>query len=439
VKPLPVFPPAGRLFRGFLLLVFFVFWTLPVVPEEALDWDFDTLFDEPEDAQGGAPSGGGDLPGEVPAAGGEAAGSLLTGLLRRSGFSLDLSYSVNAGYSPGWSEAPWFAGYDPQYSHVLGLNLNGYLGLDVRISENFRAQSSLNFSVPGSSLGLSVFYIDYTLLNRVYFRAGKFTHNWGISPNFAAANLLSRLPQGNSGGDPFILKADIPIGIGGLQMIALTRPGFMAGTTPAFRELGYGAKYNLAFTWADMDAGFFYHRDMPLRFSLSVKTTVKNTELYFETVEVVRHGTWDDFGVSANLGFARSFLNDLFSVNAEVFWNGEDDAYYFKPKTELEDGSSSPFIPGFNLAWNLVYRPRWIWNLRFALAGRFALDTSTAYIMPGLSFAPLSHIDVSLGVPIALGGREGRYYKADNADTKGRPFALALLITLKGGYRLDRY
>jgi hypothetical protein len=152
----------------------------------------------------------------------------------------------------------------------------------------------------------------------------------------------------------------------------------------------------------------------------------------------IQHGSWDGLSFSANLGFARNFFNDRFSANAEIFWNGEDDAYYFRPKTELEDEQSSPFIPGLNLAWNLVYRPHWIWNLRFAMTGRWALDTNTAYILPGLSFAPLSHINVSLGFPIALGGRDGSYYE-NNADTRGRPFALVLLITLTGAYRLDRY
>lgn len=412
----------------------------PVTEGDALDWDFDTLFNEPPEPPG---------PLEAPEGPPESSGSLLADLLGRSGFSLDFSYSANAGFSPGWSEAPWFAAaHEPGYSYVLGLNLTSYVNMDVRISETFRAHSSLAFSVPGSSFGLSEFFMDYNVRSRLYFRVGKFSHNWGISPNFSVANLLSRVPAGK-GGDPYILKLDIPIGIGGLEFLALTRTGFMQGTTPAFREIGYGAKYNLAFTWADINLGTFYHEEMPLRAMVSLKTTVGNTELYVETMGAVRHESWDGVTVSANLGFARSFFDDLVSVNGELFWNGEEDVYYFKPKTELEAEQTSPFIPGFNAAWNLVFRPRWIWNLRFAMTGRWALETNTAYILPGLSFAPLPHIDVSLGFPLALGGRGGRYYSkeyaaamnlpfAGNADSDGRPFALVLLITLKGSYHIDR-
>jgi hypothetical protein len=420
--------------------------------EDPLDWDFDTLFDG-EDVQGDAASGQGDAasgqedaasdqgeapPGKEAAAG---SGSPLAELLRQSALSLDLSYSANGGFAPGWSEAPWFAAaYDPEYSYVLGVNLNTYLGLDVRISNVLRAHSSIAFSIPDQSyISLKDLFIDYSMFERVFFRVGKFGHNWGISPNFPAANLLSRVPGGSprSGradwGEPYILKADVPIGIGGLQLLVLTRPGFMSGTTPGFSELGYGGKYNLAFTWADIDMGLFYHEDMPLRGTVSVKTTVKHTELYVETMGAMPHDGGAGFSVSANLGFVQDFFDDLFTVNGEIFWNGEDSAFYFKPKTELEEAESSPFIPGLNTALNLVFRPRWIGNLRFALTGRWALDTNTAYLLPGLSFSPLPHLDISLGFPIALGGRDGRYYRS-NADKNNRPLAIALLINLNGSY-----
>ncbi|MDR2633880.1 MAG: hypothetical protein LBC51_09730 [Treponema sp.] len=443
-----------RLFAALLFLWVFVLWVpVPAAAQEEppLDWDFDTLFDEPEEISLNSPAGGSGNGPEAPEKDGSVSAAAegnsgLAGLLRRSGFSLDLSYSANGGFSPGWSESPWFAGdYESAYTNVLGVNLYSYLGMDVRVSESFRAHSSIGFTIPEKSgFFLNDFYIDYTLFKQVFFRVGKFGHNWGISPNFPAANLLSRIPPGSprhggaDWGDPYILKVDIPIGIGGLQLLTLTRPGFIQGSTPEFKELGYGGKYNLAFTWADIDVGMFYHQEMPLRGFASIKTTIKDTELYLETLGVVQPKTWDGYGFSVNAGLVQDLFNDRVTVNAEIFWNGEDDAYYFKPKTELDEAKSSPFISGLNAAWNLVFRPPWIWDLRFAITGRWALDTNTAYILPGLSFSPLSHLDVSLGFPIALGGREGRYYRS-NADKNGRPFGIALLVNLHGSYYRDLY
>jgi hypothetical protein len=445
--------PRIRSFAALLFLGFFAFFVLvPVSAQEdpPLDWDFDTLFDEPEeippDSQDGE-SGPGDTAGkDGPQSGLIKENSALAGLLRRSGFSLDLSYSANGGFSPGWSESPWFAGdYESEYTNILGVNLYSYLGVDVRVSESFRAHSSVGFTIPEKSgFFLSDFYIDYTLFKRVFFRVGKFGHNWGISPNFPAANLLSRIPPGsprNGGadwGDPYILKVDVPIGIGGLQLLTLTRPGFISGDTPDFKELGYGGKYNLAFTWADIDVGVFYHQEMPLRGSLSAKTTVKDTELYVETMGVVQPKTWDGYSFSVNAGVIQDLFNDLITVNAEIFWNGEDDAFYFNPKTELEAAKSSPFFSGLNTALNLSIKPNWIWDFRFVLASRWVLDTNSAYILPGLTFSPLSHLDVSLGFPIALGSRNGRYYR-NNQDKNSRPFGIALLVNLHGSYYRDLY
>jgi hypothetical protein len=416
--------------------------------EPSLDWDFDTLFDEPEEAPSEYPdrgaAKGAPEKNDTPGTGEENSG--IAALLRRSGFSLDFSYSANGGFSPGWSETPWFAGeYESKYTNVLGVNLYSYLGIDVRVSDSFRAYSSVGFTIPEKTgFFLKDFYIDYSVFKRVFFRVGKFGHNWGISPNFPAANLLSRIPAGgplNGGGDwgdLYILKADIPVGIGGLQFLTLTRPGFIRGNTPDFKELGYGGKYNLAFTWADIDAGVFYHHEMPLRASVSVKTTIKDTELYFETMGAVRHKSWDGYTISANAGIIQDLFNDFISLNAELFWNGEDNAFFFNSKTELEDAKSSPFFPGLNAALNLAIKPNWIWNFRFVLASRWVLDTNSAYILPGLSFSPLSHIDVSLGVPVALGGRQGHYYH-NNPNKNGRPFGIVLLVNLHGSYHRDLY
>jgi hypothetical protein len=177
---------------------------------------------------------------------------------------------------------------------------------------------------------------------------------------------------------------------------------------------------------------------MPLRGSASIKTTIQDTELYFEVMGAVRHETWDGYSFSANLGLAQSFWDDLFTVNGELFWNGEDDAFYFVPQTEVDVAKTSPFIPGLNIALNLVFRPKWIGDLRFAMRSRWAMDTNTAYLIPGLSISPLPHLSVSLGFPLALGSREGHYYRS-NADTSGRPVGIALLINLGGSFHLDHY
>jgi hypothetical protein len=100
-------PCRAVMFLGFFLLSgpFFAM----AQEEPPLDWDLDAIFDE--------------LPGDERVD--DSGDRGLDEPISKPGFSLDLSYSANLGFSPGWSEAPWFmASHNPAYSHVIGANLN---------------------------------------------------------------------------------------------------------------------------------------------------------------------------------------------------------------------------------------------------------------------------------------------------------------------------
>jgi hypothetical protein len=404
--------------------------------ETEASWDIDSLFDEPPAGAGEAP------PEEAPGAGEGSSAGILAGSLRRAGFGLDASCYAYGGITPGWSEAPWFRDEEEAvYSHVVGMILSGGLGLDFQISDTLRIKNTFGYSFPGFAFQVSEFFLDYNLAERVFFRAGKYIHNWGISTNYPFTNLLSRLPPGNPGGNSYVIKADIPIGIGGVEMLALTRDGFIANpSAPAFQEIGFGGKYNLAFRWADIDAGVFYHKTMPLRWLVSVKSTIRNTEIYSEAIASIAHETWDDFRFSANIGFLRDFFGEKVTLNGEVFYNGENNAVWFRPETDLREADVSPFIDGFNGAVNVIYRPRpggWK-DLRFFTQCLYSFEENTAYLVPGLSLAPFPHISAYLAVPMALGSRDGTYY-TNNADNQNRPFTVVFLVSVNGSYHFGHY
>jgi hypothetical protein len=194
----------------------------------------------------------------------------------------------------------------------------------------------------------------------------------------------------------------------------------------------------LAFPWVDIDMGAFYLDAMPLRAFVSVKTTVKDTELYAEGLASVQHNPWGDLKFSANLGVVQDFFADKLTVNGEVFYNGETGTGWFRSKTDLREADVSPFIGGVNTALNLTFKPGWFKNLRFFTQFLYAFDENTAQLVPGLRFNPLPHMAVSLAVPMALGSQDGTYY-THNADTWNRPFSIVLLITISGSRRFGFY
>ncbi|GHV75987.1 hypothetical protein AGMMS49942_08080 [Spirochaetia bacterium] len=389
------------------------------------DWDLDTIFDNP------APEEEEDAPLE----------NATPVKTRQTGVTLDASYYFNGGIAPGWSKAPWHwdgTEDDDGYTHIIGLGMSAGVGLDFQISDVFRVKNTVSFSYPGFALGISEFFFDYAIKNAVFIRAGKYVHNWGISPNFQFTNLLARVPDDASGGDSIIAKVDIPIGVGGLQVLLLNRPGFIKTglTTPSFREIGYGAKYNLAFPWLDIDIGAFFLTAMPLRGFISLKKTFKETEVYAEGMTSVQHSlgdhdSWGDWRFSANLGVVQDFFADKLTLNAEFFYNGEGQTGWFRPETDLRAAEVSPFIGGVNTALNLSFKPGWFKDLRFGLQFLYAFKENTAQLVPAIAIDPLPNVMVSLAVPMALGPPEGTYY-THNADTNNRPFSIVLLVSFSG-------
>jgi hypothetical protein len=404
---------------------------------DILDRDIDSLFDEPLpdlDGDGAAGSdGGAQGAGE---AGNDTGGGILSSMIRKRSFILDASFYFYGGVAPGWSEAPWYwKGEDEEYSTIPGAGMNASLGLDFQISGHLRIKNLFTFLLPDPRFTVKEVFIDYNLADRLFFRGGKFTQNWGISPNYSYANLLARLPPGKGGGDPYIIKVDVPIGIGGVELLALTRPGFMKNQSlPSFNEIGFGGKYNLAHQRVDLDVGVFYHEEMPLRNSVSIKSTVMDTEVYAEAMVSVQHKPWGTVQGSGSIGFARDFFSEKLTIGGEYFYNGEKDAWVFIPETNLELEDKALFADGHNMAINVLYRTGVLGNLKFMAQCLYSIDENSAQFVPGLSFAPFPHISVSLGVPMALGSRTGTYYR-ENADKTNRPFSVVLLVSISGDYR----
>jgi len=411
----------------------------------SLNWDIDTIFDDispgsplettpvytPDDSQGNA---------ESPSENQER-----PNLVRRQGVSFDGSYEFNMGFTPGWKVAPWyypedFSAEDRGFTWSPGAKMKVKFDVDAQISEIFRVMSSIYFEIPGLNLSLGDFFFDYSLYDRVFFRGGKFNQSWGVSPNFAFTNLLARVPDESYNRDPFILKFDVPLGIGGIQFLILSRVDIMGGETPGYRDVGYGAKFNLAFRWIDIDLGSFYQERMPLRGFLSFKTTIGNTEWYNEWLGAVDVYNRADISGGVNLGFFRDFFRNRFTVNGEVFYNSERNTLLYRPETSLTDSETYLFVDGLNIAMNMIWRLGGKGNPRLFFQTLYAPMQDSAQLVPGFKLNPWSHIEFYFGVPMGVGSKYGYYY-THTADPiiPHRPFSIIALVTLRGNVKIGQY
>ncbi|MDR2446344.1 MAG: hypothetical protein LBD58_03490 [Treponema sp.] len=444
--------------------------------------------------------------------------------LKKKGFSLSANYSFTGGFFPGWDEAPWYWDEHPHYKETSlpAVLMTSSLGLNYQLSDTLGVRSTFTFSFPKFAIAVETFSLDYSINNKVFLRAGKFTYNWGISRDFVFANLLALVPsafqrgnatnntkyyredvyyEGNgkegeenipagwypkkvarytpySGkNDAYTARLSIPIGIGGLEFVAIARDDFFVETNIQKELIYWGGKYNLAFKKVDINAGFMYSEIMPLRAAVSVKTTILNTEIYSEGLAAIgssefvegekilvdstgkklaekdqwvpstRERKWDSLAFSGSVGVARNFFSKKLTVGAEYFYNGEEDLQWMT-EADIEKGLTAKvreLIKGNNLALNLSFKPGWR-DLRFAVKFLYGIDYNTMALMPGIRVVPFPNMAVSLGVLMALGSRAesneddhaGYYYRHITDDEK-RPFSVALTVTFSGSHRWDNY
>ena len=417
----------------FILIISLILTALPAQEQvhDLQDWDFDTIFDESFD----------EILNEEDV--NVTEGKQVTQLVNRRGVNFSASYDFNAGIAPSWHEIPWSS--DRQTSEYYldrFLRMRTSFTLDAQISSVFRVINTVYFQIPEFKFSLGDFFFDYNFFNTVYARGGKYNHAWGISPNYSFTNLLSRVPKDKSAGESFILKFDVPIGIGGIQVLAMTRADLMGSSDlPKLEDFGFGGKYNLALRRVDYDMGFFYQKGMPLRSFLSIKTTIKKTELYSEYLLAV---DLDEPYISGafNIGFMQDFFDGKLNLNGELFYNAEKDSYWYHPETNIREEGVSPFIEGLNIALNLSFKPWEKWNPRLFLRALFAPMENSVQLIPGFRINPWQHIELYMAAPVSLGSKNGYYYK--NTFTKDKqdralPFALIFLVSLRGSAQFGYY
>jgi len=406
-------------------LLFFAI--LSAQEQNTLDWDIDNIFDEP--AQ------------ETPIKEPDNNESAITGnnLLKQKGITFNASYDFLIGVAPGWSEQPWAETHDlDDYGFHLDryIKLNGSLTADAQIDDSLRILTSFSFEIPNFYIKLGDLFFDYNINYKVFFRGGKYSHSWGLASNFSFTNLLARVPNDTVTGDSFIFKADIPTGIGGLQILTLTRYNLLSNNIEPlkFEDFGFGGKYNLAFRWADFDIGVYYQENMPLRAFLSIKTTLWKTEFYSEGLIAINVNDPSDISGAGSFGFTKELFSNKFVMNGEIFYNGEKNSYQYNKETYISEAKATELKDELYLALNLGYKFGGKTNPVLLTQMRYAVFDNSIQIIPVFKFNPFSHIEFYLAVPMTFGSKEGYYYQNTYTTYNGEPvpFCVIFLIKLSG-------
>ncbi|QEN06983.1 hypothetical protein EXM22_02905 [Oceanispirochaeta crateris] len=369
--------------------------------------------------------------------------SVLDDLKEETGGSLTVKYAFAAGFSPGWSESPWYwENEDETFTKVVGADLTSDFIFDFQLTPRLRAYQSFSIDFPSYEFEIDSFWAEYNLSNMAFFKLGQYAESWGLSGNYNYTNLLSRLPEDGSGGDPYTFRMNLPLGLGGLQLLTMVRSGWgIDGDIENLEagDLGYGIKYNFAYPSVDVNVGFFYQELMPLRTIVTAKTTLfDSTELFLQgLVSVPNQTDMEDAVFSGSVGLVDDFLKDKLTVNLEYFYNGEVYTVVEETDSGWTEDETSPFIKGHNTAFNLYYNTS-LRNINLFSRFLYNFSSNTGKWAPGVRFKPYNDLSVYLSVPIVVGDRDGTYYSS-NYDEKNRPFSVTLAITLSGSQKFAQY
>lgn len=387
-----------------------------------IDFDnFDTIFDTEEEIDALV----------------EDKSNILDDVINATGFTFGSTYSIYTGYSTGIINGTWIENQDEDddiESSPL-ISMISTFSLDAQISSDFSVYQELNVYYDDADFDVEIqeFFAETILFEEVFLSFGMQDIRWGES-TFNYTNLPNRYYDDFSGStDSYSLKLSVPLGIGGLTLLALTREGFWEDkTVPASDEIAYGMKLNYILDLInqkfDINTGVFYYKDLNNRGFISLNTTIlKKWDVFTEGLVSYDSNEKETLDISASIGCSTEFLNGNLGLAGEYFFNGED--------TELEiDDDSFPLFHGHNLALQLSYRLDKINTLisNYLLYNYNNITTSQSGLFtPVVIWDITKNFMLSIASPLYFGDYDAGYV-LENIDTLKRDFSIVIRLIYHG-------
>jgi hypothetical protein len=316
-------------------------------------------------------------------------------------------------------------------------------------------------------------FIDYSVLESVFFRVGIFDYTWGNSQFFLFGNLPSRSLLGwginnlpfweknnlfttiTTQNYPVSFKMSIPMGFNTLSFLArfdlLDYGNPPMETSPSPKDAGYGLQYDLVTGPIEWTVGGFYQWQLTPRALLSMKTSLFGFDLSAETtmafpVTFSKSGIYSipttGGGIQIGnvtleriyptwvIGISREWSDPAIKLYAEYGYNGERDPG--TPGTSWLTDETGPgghntavgarFLniaqSGFTL--NLLWQQNW--------------SDGSGLIAPFIEFSPVGLTSIQVGVPFLYGPNISEVI-ANRLAPGSQRLELLILVKISSSFR----
>lgn len=353
--------------------------------------------------------------------------------------------SLQAGLGAGWQD--WPSADDPflGFGASGGVKAEGSFGIDAKPDPTLaiRMMAKIWWGYDSDSdtwcwqIGPGDFRVDYTLAKTLFLQAGNTVPNWGYSRIFRNGDIINRITEtgdhdDDDAGSPMMLKADIPLDLHLISLMALVRDWYLTGDTSdddgfALSKVGYGGRVSLILGPVEWGGGAFWQMLPGLSAYTSLKTVVAGVDIYGDaTLNIPDPGDVTPDHIldypTASIGFFHEFKGTGLQTGGEYLYNGERSVTGNRIAYALPSGGHSSSL---RLRWknaggsgiDLLAEWRQCWS-----------DMSGALNI-GASFSPARHLRVIVGMPFLWGSMTSETALA-NEDAFGNRTGLTAGIKL---------
>ncbi len=298
-------------------------------------------------------------------------------------------------------------------SWSVSSTINSQLFFDARPDTGMRVYGKFNLAYPydtdGSFLSIKELFSDFSYDDKLFFRVGKQTINWGVGYFFSPADLLNlseinpSSPEDQLDG-PLSVKVNVPMGVDNLYGYVVIPDD---QTDLDVTDLAYAVKYEKVIGGSEFGFGAYYRKDQPPSAMLTMSSGLGEVALFGEAV--VSYGSDKSFTV-VGVGPVENPDDRLYvqgTVGARFAWMDDDSdlgvsfagQYYYNGEGYGGDGVLAPLTMGAGRHYGAA-------NVSVTLTDTLStglfwygnLSDMSGLVSPTLSWRPSDNIRMTLAV-----------------------------------------
>jgi len=312
----------------------------------------------------------------------------------------------------GWAEYPSSGGelFDPA-SALLDTEVRAALFFDARPRKDFRTfgkvKADYAYTAASGEWGwdarIHELFADFQWGDRVFFRAGKHTIQWGVGYFFSPADVLNLVsidpadPTAEREG-PVAVKAQVPFGVHNayLYLVAndIRHPG----------QIGVAPKVELVLGGCELGIGGFYQTDLPVSLALTATGPLGNLDWFTEAVLQYAHEltaaplVFSATGGAAYLdpdGGVSAFLQFLYAERVLAAADLEAAAVQYPGTYRL----------AASLAWTEILES----DFGLSVLWLACFSDASGRVQPVVSWQPLDYVQLRLQLALSYGEAGSEY------------------------------